>query len=900
MAINPGMPEIGCDGIDNDCSTLTPDFDDADFDTYRCDQDCDDADPAVNPGVFERCDDGIDNDCNGLVDSVATDVVLLESGGAMRYLANYTDPGLAETWVATGFDASAWTPGIYGVGYEETPPGATDLIRTAVVGGAYSVYTRTTFQIPDAAQVNALSLGSDFDDGYVAWINGVEVHRSAEMPAAGSLDWNTAATSGESSNGTTPDYGTLVDISTAGIPALVSGANVLAIGVWNDVNSSDDLVLVPRLEMNFAGDPVCGCGDGDSDGYECEDCDDVDPAVNPAATEICNDTIDNDCNPATLDVGDADGDGFDCLADCDDTDPFIRPNAAEICNDAIDNDCNPATLDIVDADADTYSCDVDCADNDPTINPGMVEQCNDTIDNDCNPSTVDIGDLDFDGTICTFDCNDQDDTIGPGEVEICNDMIDNDCNPATLDLFDADGDGATCDLDCDDFDPARGQTIAEKCDDGIDNDCDGDTDNADSDCGCADGDGDGYNCNDCDDAVASTNPGALEVCNDGVDNDCNPATADVEDADGDGFLCTAECDDHDPLAFPSGPEICNDGIDNDCNPATLDIDDLDSDGYDCTVDCDDTNALVHPGASEVGCDTLDNDCDPMTSDLADVDGDGFSCVDGSVRGGAVTALAKSSTATLSIVNNTFYNNAMPSGIGGAVYVDDLSATQSGVIANNLFMSNQAELGGALVHTFFYGALSHNDFFVNLPVDLYDAGGSGMSRTANLFTDPRISSPVSGNYRLRRESPLIDAADPTKAPTNDLDRVARPYDGDFDLTALPDIGAFEWPSGEVLDLVLDAAGAVSWRVENGADVYHVYRGGLSTLRATGQYTQPIFPLLPERFCNFAASSLPFADGFAPPNPGQVAFYLVTRRAVAYEGTLGQDSSGVLRPNHNPCP
>jgi hypothetical protein len=205
-----------------------------------------------------------------------------------------------------------------------------------------------------------------------------------------------------------------------------------------------------------------------------------------------------------------------------------------------------------------------------------------------------------------------------------------------------------------------------------------------------------------------------------------------------------------------------------------------------------------------------------------------------------------------------------------------------------------------VHTFFFGALSSNAFFVNLPLDFYDAGGSGMSRAANMFVDPLISSPAAGNYRLRRESPLIDAADPTLAPTNDLDRVARPFDGDFDMTALPDMGAYEWPSAEVLDLVFDGKDAVNWRVEDSEDVFHVYRGALETLEATGKYTQPVFPLLPEQFCDIPAASMPFGDAFSPPTAGQVVFYLVTLRGTAFEGTLGQDSSGALRPNDHPCP
>jgi hypothetical protein len=32
------------------------------------------------------------------------------------------------------------------------------------------------------------------------------------------------------------------------------------------------------------------------------DCNDGDPSVNPGATEVCGDTIDNDCNPSTPDT----------------------------------------------------------------------------------------------------------------------------------------------------------------------------------------------------------------------------------------------------------------------------------------------------------------------------------------------------------------------------------------------------------------------------------------------------------------------------------------------------------------------------------------------------------------------------------------------------------------------
>jgi hypothetical protein len=360
-----------------------------------------------------------------------------------------------------------------------------------------------------------------------------------------------------------------------------------------------------------------------------------------------------------------------------------------------------------------------------------------------------------------------------------------------------------------------------------------------------------------------------------------------------------ECDDHDPLAYPAGVEICNDGIDNDCNPGTPDLFDEDSDTYTCDVDCDDGEPAVNPGITEIGCDGLDNDCDPGTSDLADTDGDGFTCVDGTVRGGAVSALASSSTATFTIVNNTFYNNAVPSGIGGAIYIDDMLAAQGSIVANNVFLNNIAELGGAVVHTFFYGELNNNSFFDNLPVDFYDAGGSGMSRVANLFVESGVASPTTGNYRLAAGSPLIDAADPAVAPTNDFDRIDRPFDGDGDMLALPDIGAFEWPSGEVLNVVFEGKDAISWQVNEAVDIYNVYRADLAALKSSGQYTQrPLLPI-PARVCGFAAPSLPFGDGYTP-DPGVVVHYLVTLRRPAVEGTLGNASSGVLRPNSYPCP
>jgi len=177
--------------------------------------------------------------------------ILIDLGSPMKYLSNSSDPGIALGWVQPGFDDTSWGGGNYGVGYETAPPGAVNLLQTTVPAGAFSVFTRTTFQVTDADLIHGLLLGVDYDDGVVAWINGAEVFRSAQMPA-GDPAWNTNAASHESSNGTVPNFAPLQDITAAAAPHLVAGDNLLAIGVWNSgAPASTDLVLVPRLSATI-------------------------------------------------------------------------------------------------------------------------------------------------------------------------------------------------------------------------------------------------------------------------------------------------------------------------------------------------------------------------------------------------------------------------------------------------------------------------------------------------------------------------------------------------------------------------------------------------------------------------------------------------------------------------
>ncbi|MCO4770280.1 MAG: lamin tail domain-containing protein [Deltaproteobacteria bacterium] len=84
-----------------------------------------------------------------------------------------------------------------------------------------------------------------------------------------------------------------------------------------------------------------GPPDLDGDGFDnTVDCNDATPAVDPAATEIPCDSIDQDSDGVDLEP-DADGDGYeDCASDCDPTNPAVNPGAFEVAGNGIDDDCD--------------------------------------------------------------------------------------------------------------------------------------------------------------------------------------------------------------------------------------------------------------------------------------------------------------------------------------------------------------------------------------------------------------------------------------------------------------------------------------------------------------------------------------------------------------------------------
>lgn len=83
-------------------------------------------------------------------------------------------PGTSEppvNWAAPGFDDSSWPTGPGGIGYGD----GDDATLTGQVG---SLYLRKYFSLTDTSVISDMLLYVDFDDGFVAYINGHEVARA--------------------------------------------------------------------------------------------------------------------------------------------------------------------------------------------------------------------------------------------------------------------------------------------------------------------------------------------------------------------------------------------------------------------------------------------------------------------------------------------------------------------------------------------------------------------------------------------------------------------------------------------------------------------------------------------------------------------------------------------------
>ena len=384
-----------------------------------------------------------------------------------------------------------------------------------------------------------------------------------------------------------------------------------------DINP--DAEEIPNNDIDENCDDVIQVIDVDLDGYNSdEDCNDMNEAINPDAIDIPDNGIDEDCSGMdSLTIVDADMDGFLSDVDCNDMNPDINPGADEIPNNDIDENCNGMAL-MIDEDNDGFNTDVDCDDMDATVNPNATEIPDNDVDENCDGVFgMTLMDLDNDGFLSDVDCNDNDSTVNPDATEIPNNDVDEDCD-GVANIIDVDEDGFNSDVDCDDMNATIFPGATEIFNNAIDEDCDGIAQST-----ISDNDNDGFTSDvDCDDNNPDVNPDADEIPNNAIDENCD-GLVELIDEDEDGFSSAVDCNDNDETINPGATEIPNNGIDEDCDGEDLmQVVDMDNDGFAADVDCDDSDPNINPNAEEIINNDVDENCDG-TVEVVDVDGDGF-------------------------------------------------------------------------------------------------------------------------------------------------------------------------------------------------------------------------------------------------------------------------------------
>jgi hypothetical protein len=173
-----------------------------------------------------------------------------------------TDGSLGTTWTAHDFDDTAWLTGIGSAGFDQTDPISLGGDYTPVLAGGIdlssmrnvnpSAYVRYSFELTDQelAEVDTLLMRLRWDDGFVAYVNGVEIARAG---APTTPVFNSNAT--QNRNDATPlTFQTLTTFigafnSAAAKSALRAGSNTLAIQVLNLAANNQDLLIQPELTI---------------------------------------------------------------------------------------------------------------------------------------------------------------------------------------------------------------------------------------------------------------------------------------------------------------------------------------------------------------------------------------------------------------------------------------------------------------------------------------------------------------------------------------------------------------------------------------------------------------------------------------------------------------------------
>jgi hypothetical protein len=165
---------------------------------------------------------------------------IVNQGDNFHYIIPDFEPNL--DWKNLDFNDSNWSQGPSGFGYDDGDD------NTVIPSGTLSIYLRTSFEISDLESLNSLILDIDYDDAFVAYINGIEVAReningSPHPYNSGTIQDHEALMY----SGGAPERFVITDPNSF----LIEGENILSIQGHNISNTSSDFTLIPFLSAIF-------------------------------------------------------------------------------------------------------------------------------------------------------------------------------------------------------------------------------------------------------------------------------------------------------------------------------------------------------------------------------------------------------------------------------------------------------------------------------------------------------------------------------------------------------------------------------------------------------------------------------------------------------------------------
>ncbi len=170
----------------------------------------------------------------------------IDRGKVWRYLEGLEAP--PSDWMLPEFNDSAWSEGPSGFGNGDGDD------STFINADAITCYVRCFFDIADLSIVEAMLMHVDYDDGYVAYLNGVELaRRNLGYPGEEVFFDTTCDLEHEATlyRGLWPDFQLFVDPTSP----LQEGSNLLAIEVHNE-EPWNDMSLIPFLSMGLSEAPT--------------------------------------------------------------------------------------------------------------------------------------------------------------------------------------------------------------------------------------------------------------------------------------------------------------------------------------------------------------------------------------------------------------------------------------------------------------------------------------------------------------------------------------------------------------------------------------------------------------------------------------------------------------------